>query len=73
MSLFSHKSRVLDSYCAEVGRDPERIERSALVGGNPESTGPRLLHAGVTLFIVKVSDLDLEDLRSWVRWRDSTL
>jgi probable F420-dependent oxidoreductase len=68
--VLSHKSRVLDTYCAEVGRDPEEIERSVLVGGDPESTGPGLLKLGVTLFIVRVNDLDLEDVRSWVRWRD---
>lgn len=67
---FVRKSRVLDRYCAEIGRDPDEIERSVLVGGSPASIGPALLDLGVTFFIISVRDLDLEPLASWVRWRD---
>jgi probable F420-dependent oxidoreductase len=67
---FVRKSRVLDRYCAEIGRDPDEIERSVLVAGNPASTGPALLDLGVTFFIVSVRDVDLEPLASWVRRRD---
>jgi probable F420-dependent oxidoreductase len=65
---FTRKSGVLDAYCAELGRDPDEIERSVLVGGDPESSGPQLLEAGITLFIVRVDNLDLADVRSWVQW-----
>jgi hypothetical protein len=68
--VFTHKSRLLDAYCAEAGRNPKEIERSMLVRGDPESVGPRLLELGVTFFIVSVRDLNLEALRSWVSWRD---
>jgi probable F420-dependent oxidoreductase len=67
---FVRKAKVLDRHCAEIGRDPDEIERSVLVGGNPASDGPALLDLGVTLFIVSVRDLDLDPVRSWVRWRD---
>jgi hypothetical protein len=41
-----------------------------LVGGDPAASGPALLELGVTFFIVSVSDLDLDPVRDWVRWRD---
>ncbi len=67
---FRQKAQILDRHCEELGRDPREIERSVLVGGDPESSGPRLLDLGVTLFIVSVRNLDLEPARSWIRWRD---
>jgi F420-dependent oxidoreductase-like protein len=30
-----HKIRVLDDHCAEVGRDPAEVQRTALAGGDP--------------------------------------
>ena len=68
---FARKSRVLDGYCAEIGRRPETIERSVLVGGDPDRVGPELLELGISLFIVSVRDLDLRPVRDWVRWRDA--
>jgi len=67
---FVRKSKILDAHCAEIGRDPAQIERSVLVGGDPEATGPELLAQGITFFIVGVRDLNLEPVRDWVRWRD---
>jgi probable F420-dependent oxidoreductase len=67
---FVHKSRILDRHCAQIGRDPELIERSVLVGDDPEAAGPELLAQGVRLFIVSVRDLDLAPVGDWVRWRD---
>lgn len=67
---FVRKARVLDRYCAEIGRAPEKIERSVLVGGDPEASGPQLLELGVTFFIVSVKDLNLAPARNWIRWRD---
>jgi probable F420-dependent oxidoreductase len=67
---FVRKSRVLDTHCERIGRDPDEIERSVLVGGDPAASGPQLLAQGVTFFILSVRDLDLAPVRAWVRWRD---
>jgi probable F420-dependent oxidoreductase len=64
------KSRILDKYCEEIGRRPNEIERSVLVSGDPETIGPAELESGATLFIVSVKELDLEPVRTWVRWRN---
>jgi alkanesulfonate monooxygenase SsuD/methylene tetrahydromethanopterin reductase-like flavin-dependent oxidoreductase (luciferase family) len=67
---FIRKARILDRYCAEIGRAPEKIERSVIVGGDPEASGPQLLELGVTFFIVSITDLNLEPAVNWNRWRD---
>jgi probable F420-dependent oxidoreductase len=67
---FVRKSQVLDGHCERIGRDPQAIERSVLVGGDPAASGPELLAQGVTLFIVSVRDLDLAPVRDWIHWRD---
>ncbi|HTU29941.1 MAG TPA: LLM class F420-dependent oxidoreductase [Solirubrobacteraceae bacterium] len=67
---FVRKSQILDDHCGRIGRDPEEIERSVLVAGDPAASGPQQLDLGVTFFIVSVKDLDLDPVRQWVRWRD---
>jgi len=67
---FVRKSRALDGYCEAIGRSPEEIERSVLVGGDPLDSGPELLDLGATFFIVSVRGLDLAPARQWVEWRD---
>jgi probable F420-dependent oxidoreductase len=66
------RSRLLDQYCRELGRDPAEIERSAFVSGDPREVGPRYREHGITLFTVLTSgpDFDLGELRSWITWRD---
>ncbi|HEX8630025.1 MAG TPA: LLM class F420-dependent oxidoreductase [Catenuloplanes sp.] len=66
------KSRLLDGYCHDLGRDPGEIERSAFVSGDPWDVGPRYRDHGVTLFAVITSgpDFDLAELRRWIAWRD---
>ena len=74
IATFRRKSSVLDSWCAEVGRDPAEIERSVGVPhGDPAEVGPGLVEAGATLFTVGASgpDYDLGRLRKWIAWRDS--
>ncbi len=69
------KSAILAQHCADVGRDPAEIERSVGVDrrlGSPQEAGPKLVELGVTLFTVGVGgpDYSLDDLRSWIDWRN---
>lgn len=72
------KHRILDQHCADVGRDPREIERSASAGGgrgpigDPAALGERLHEKGTRLFTVSVTGpkYDLGPLREWVAWRD---
>jgi probable F420-dependent oxidoreductase len=70
--VIERKSAILDQHCADVGRDPSEIERSAGVNGAPDELGPKLLERGVSLFTVGAGgpDYDLGVLRDWVAWRD---
>jgi probable F420-dependent oxidoreductase len=71
---FAHKSKVLDNWCAETGRDPAEIERSIGVGPkNPEDVADAFLAAGASFFTVGVGgpDYDLSGLQRWVAWRDA--
>lgn len=71
----AHKNRVLDGWCAELGRDPGEIERSGGVPaaefGNP-GYGEALLEAGITqpTFGLGGPRFDLGFLGDWVAWRD---
>ena len=67
-----HKNGVLDSWCAELGRDPAQIERSVKVTEPPEQVADDLLAAGFTQFTVSQSgpDYDLALLRQWLDWRE---
>jgi probable F420-dependent oxidoreductase len=73
LETIRHKSAVLDRHCADVGRDPGRIERSTAVRRRPEDVADGLLDAGVTLFTIGSSgpDYDLDLVRRWVAWRDA--
>jgi len=69
--VLAHKTKVLEAHCAAVGRNPAQIERSVLVGGDPQTCGPEL-ELGVTLFVVRNPgpSFDLGELRDWLAWRD---
>ncbi|GJF02298.1 hypothetical protein PSD17_12620 [Pseudonocardia sp. D17] len=68
----AHKSRVLDAHCADVGRDPRSIVRSAGVQAAPDAVADDLLAAGVGLFTIGVGGprYDLGLLKDWIAWRD---
>ncbi|HET7474432.1 MAG TPA: LLM class F420-dependent oxidoreductase [Dermatophilaceae bacterium] len=78
----AHKHRVLDDWCARVGRDAADIERSAGVsarpGRHPEDVGSyahgaqALYDVGTRLFTYGVDGpaYDLGPLRELVAWRD---
>ena len=71
-AALEEKSRQLDGYCRELGRDPAEIERSSFVDGDPALVGPELRRHGVGMFTVVTHgpDYDLAELRSWLAWRD---
>ncbi|EUA08130.1 F420-dependent oxidoreductase family protein [Mycobacterium kansasii 732] len=68
---FPAKAAVLNRHCADVGRDPATIERSAAVtGGIAEAEA--LVRLGVTLLTVGCDgpDYDLTAAEALCRWRD---
>ena len=73
-AVLAHKKEVLDAWCAEVGREPEEIERSAGVDGSPDALAADLQAAGVTLFTVGINgpDYDLGLAKEWIAFRDAT-
>ena len=68
----TRKHEVLDRWCAEIGRDPAEIERSAGVQGEPDDAGESLYAAGTRLFTVSMDGpaYDLARLEPWLAWRD---
>ena len=72
---FPRKAEILDGHCAEVGRDPAEIQRSAGVSGDDEEALLReadaLAGLGVTLLTVGVNgpDYDLTQAEALIRWR----
>jgi probable F420-dependent oxidoreductase len=71
---FHAKDAVLRRHCADVGRDPDEIERVwAVPGGDPERA-ESLLAAGISHFVVSVDSdgrrYDLGPLRELLQWRD---
>jgi probable F420-dependent oxidoreductase len=69
-----HKHAVLDSWCAEIGRDPAEIERSAMTRLRDGSVldPDDLVEAGTTFLIWgATAPYDLGPLRELVAWRDA--
>ena len=69
----AHKHRVLDEWCAKVGRDPLEIERSAGVSAkDPVKSAERLYAVGTRLFTVALGGpaYDLGPVRDLIAWRD---
>ncbi len=68
----AHKNRVLDDWCAQLGRDPGEIERSTAVRTGPEAAAA-LLATGERLFTLDTdgrAGFDLSLTRDWVQFRD---
>ena len=68
-----HKNEVLDRWCAEVGRDPAEIERSAATQQSPDEAGTALYDVGTRLITLDAdgrSGYDLSLVRDWVAFRD---
>jgi probable F420-dependent oxidoreductase len=51
---WAHKNGVLDRWCAEVGRDPSAIERTAFVDGDATDQAAGFVDAGATHLIVAI-------------------
>ncbi len=66
-------SRVLDQRCAEVGRNPDEIERSVMVSRERIERADEYVENGITHLIYGLDgpDWDLAPLRELVEWRDS--
>ena len=71
--VLAHKNRILDDWCAKVGRDPAEIERSVQVIGAQVDKLDDYLDAGMTHFIGAASGLeyDLAPLSRMIAWRDA--
>lgn len=72
---FPAKSEVLGRHCADVGRDPATIERSAAVGnrGGLIDNAEALVGLGATLLTVGCDgpEYDLSAAEALCKWRDS--
>ncbi|MGQ9405946.1 LLM class F420-dependent oxidoreductase [Mycolicibacterium gilvum] len=74
---YPRKSEILARHCADVGRDPDAIERSAEAKGRTEDAllenAAALTSLGVSMLSVGVNgpDYDLSQAETLCRWRDS--
>lgn len=71
--VIRHKNSVLDGHCADIGRDPLEIERSAGAAKDKLDLGDKLVEAGATLLTIGFdgdTNYDLAPLAEWVAWRD---
>ncbi len=72
--VIRHKNHVLDGHCADVGRDPDEIERSAGAKATEPGSGDALVEAGATFITLGFdgrSGYDLSPVEEWLAWRDA--
>jgi probable F420-dependent oxidoreductase len=69
---YAHKNRVLNDWCARVGRDPVAIERSVGVDPQKIETAGRLVESGAQQVTLGFNgpDYDLTVVADWLAWRD---
>ncbi len=68
---FAHKNSVLNDWCAEVGRDPEAIERSVSPGDSTDYNA--FYEVGATHIIIGMGDpWDYAKIEQLVAWRENT-
>jgi hypothetical protein len=70
--VIGRRNRILDEWCAKVGRDPKEIERSAQIFGPQLDQLDAYLAEGITHFICEATgpDYDLAPLHKLLEWRD---
>ena len=69
VETFKHKCAVLDAWCAQLGRDPQTIERS--VSPSKGESLDAFLEAGATHFILGVGEpWDYAAVEAALRWRE---
>jgi hypothetical protein len=71
--LAIRKSRILDDWCAKVGRNPKEIERSILIRPEQIRNTEEYITNGITHLILGFTgpNYDLAPLKELVAWRDS--
>jgi len=73
LDTLARKNRILDEWCAEVGRDPGEIERSTSANDGPDKLGEQLVAIGermITISTDGTSSFDLGLVRDWLDFRD---
>ena len=73
IDTLTRKNRILDEWCAELGRDPGAIERSTSARRGPEGLGEQLVGIGERLITISTdgtSGFDLALTRDWLQFRD---
>ena len=70
--VVGRKNKILDEWCARVGRDPKEIERSAQISGAQLDKLDEYGAIGITHLICDASgpDYDLAPLHKLLTWRD---
>jgi probable F420-dependent oxidoreductase len=68
---YRHKNSVLDHWCADLGRDPQEIERSVHTEAHTPDKLDQLVEAGAQHIIIHLNDpWNFKAVEQLVRWRD---
>jgi probable F420-dependent oxidoreductase len=69
---YAHKWRIIEEWCARLGRNPAEIERTANVGAQTKKTVEEWLGAGLQHFVVRLTHpFETKDLERLLKIRDS--
>jgi hypothetical protein len=72
--MFTHKSSVLDDWCAKSGRDPSEVERSAGLEPKMMEHADQYAAAGAHEITIGLNgpDFDMGPVRELLDWRNKT-